>query len=131
LGPILNAYLQLANGPFLVGAAFATTAASFLGLSAYAVITKKDFSFLSGFLMMGFFVLMAAVIMSMLFDLSAFHIAISCAFVLFSGAAILWQTGSIVNGGETNYIRATVTLYVQIYNMFLSLLHIFGALGDD
>ena len=131
LGPILNAYLTLSNGGELIAAALGTTAFAFVGLSAFAVISRKDFSFLSGFLMVGFFVLMGSVVLAWLFDLSGFHVAISCGFVLFSCAAILWQTSAIVRGGETNYILATITLYVQIYNLFLSLLHIFGALGDD
>jgi modulator of FtsH protease len=74
---------------------------------------------------------MGAVLLSWLFDLSGFHTAISAGFVLFSCAAILWQTSAIIHGGETNYIIATITLYVQIYNLFLSLLHIFGVMGDD
>lgn len=131
LGPILNAYLNLANGPGLVASALGTTAAAFVGLSAFALVTRKDFSFLSGFLVMGFFVLMGAVVLSLFFDLSAFSVAISCGFVLFASAAILWQTSAIVHGGETNYILATVTLFVSIYNLFLSLLHIFGVMGDE
>ena len=131
IGPILNAYLSLANGASLVMSALGTTAAAFIGLSAYAVVTRKDFSFLSGFLVVGFFVLMGAVVLGLFFDLSAFSVAISCGFVLFAGAAILWQTGAIIHGGETNYIRATVTLFASFYNLFLSLLHIFGVMSDD
>lgn len=131
LGPILNMYLGLANGGAIVTSALSTTAMAFVGLSAFAVITKKDFSFLSGFLVVGFFVLMGAVLLSLFFDLSAFHTAISAGFVLFASAAILWQTSAIVHGGETNYLLATVTLYTSIYNLFLSLLHIFGVMGDD
>jgi modulator of FtsH protease len=130
LGPILNMYLSLANGPTLVASALATTAAAFVGLSAYAVITRKDFSFLSGFLVVGFFVLMGAVLLSIVMDLSAFHTAISAGFVLFASAAILWQTSAIVRGGETNYLLATVLLYTSIYNLFVSLLHIFGVMDD-
>ncbi len=131
LGPILNVYLSLANGGMLVTSALATTAVAFVGLSGYALITRKDFSFLSGFLVVGFFVLMGAVVLSWLFDLSGFHTAISAGFVLFASAAILWQTSAIVHGGETNYLLATVLLYTQIYNLFLSLLHIFGVMGED
>jgi modulator of FtsH protease len=131
LGPILNLYLSLANGGAIVGAAFGTTAFAFVGLSAYALVTRKDFSFLSGFLVVGFFVLMGAVLLSIFFDLSAFSTAISAGFVLFASAAILYQTSAIIHGGETNYILATVTLYVSIYNLLLSLLHIFGVMGDD
>ena len=130
IGPILNMYLSMANGGSLVVSALGTTAAAFVGLSAYAIITRKDFSFLSGFLVVGFFVLMGAVVLSWLFDLSAFSVAISCGFVLFASAAILWQTGAIIHGGETNYIRATVMLFVSFYNLFMSLLHIFGAMDD-
>ena len=131
LGPILNMYLSLPNGGSIVASAFGTTAIAFIGLSAYALITRKDFSFLSGFLVVGFFVLMGAVLLGLFFDLSAFSTAISAGFVLFAAAGILWQTSAIIHGGETNYILATVTLYVQIYNLLLSLLHIFGVMGDD
>ncbi len=131
LGPILNAYLSLANGPGLVVSALGTTAAAFVGLSAFAVVTRKDFSFLSGFLVVGFFVLMGAVVLGLFFDLSAFSVAISCGFVLFASAAILWQTSAIIHGGETNYVRATVSLFVSFYNLFISLLHIFGVMSDE
>ena len=131
LGPILNAYLSLANGPSLVVSALGTTAAAFVGLSAFAIVTRKDFSFLSGFLVVGFFVLMGAVVLGLFFDLSAFSVAISCGFVLFASAAILWQTSAIIHGGETNYVRATVSLFVSFYNLFLSLLHIFGVMSDE
>ena len=119
------------TGDVLIASALGTTALAFVGLSAFALMTRKDFSFLSGFLVVGFFVLMGAVLLAWLFDLSGFHLAISCGFVLFACAAILWQTSAIIHGGETNYILATVTLYVQIYNLFISLLHIFGAFGED
>lgn len=131
LGPILNVYLSLSNGSQLVASALGTTAVAFVGLSAYALITRKDFSFLSGFLVVGFFVLMGAVLLSWLFDLSGMHTAISAGFVLFASAAILFQTSAIVHGGETNYLLATITLYVSIYNLFLSLLQIFGVMGED
>ena len=131
IGPIINIYLSMANGPSLVTSALGTTAAAFVGLSAFAVITRKDFSFLSGFLVVGFFVLMGAVVLSLFFDLSAFSVAISSAFVLFASAAILWQTSAIIHGGETNYIIATVTLFASFYNLFVSLLHIFGVMGDE
>ncbi len=131
LGPIVSLYLSLPNGPELVTSALGTTALAFVGLSGYAVVTRKDFSFLRGFLVVGFFVLMGAVLLSFFFDLGAFQTAISAGFVLFASAAILYQTSAIVHGGETNYLIATVVLYTQIYNLFLSLLQIFGGIGDD
>ena len=131
LGPILSAYLSLPNGGTLVASALGTTALAFVGLSAYALVTRKDFSFLSGFIVVGVCVLLGVIVMSLFFDLSAFHTAISAGVVLLASAIILWQTSAIIHGGETNYVLATVTLYVQIYNLFLSLLHIFGVMGDD
>ncbi|MEM9744850.1 MAG: Bax inhibitor-1/YccA family protein [Pseudomonadota bacterium] len=130
LGPILDAYLQY-RGSGVVVSALGTASFAFVGLSAFALITRKDFSFLSGFLTVGIFVLMGAVVFAWLFELSGWHTAISVGFVLFSSAAILYQTGAIVNGGERNYIRATTTLFVSFYNLFVSLLQIFGVMGDD
>tara|TARA_R110001606_G_scaffold399134_2_gene581005 strand:+ start:18037 stop:18708 length:672 start_codon:yes stop_codon:yes gene_type:complete len=130
-GPILNAYLSLPNGGSLVAMALGMTAMVFLGLSAYAILTRKDFSFLSGFIMAGFVVLLCAVVASIFIDVSGLALAISAGFVLFSSAIILYQTSSIIHGGEDNYIMATITLFVSIYNIFLSLLHILGIFGDD
>jgi len=130
-GPTISLYLSLPQGSSIVASALGTASFAFVGLSAFAVVTKKDFSFLSGFITVGFFVLMGAVVLSWLFELSMLHTAISAGFVLFSCAVILWQTGDIVNGGERNYISATVTLYVSFYNLFMSLLHIFGVMSDD
>ena len=131
LGPILNAYLATSAGTAMLTTALGTAATAFVGLSAVALITRKDFGFLGGFLTVGFFVLMGAVVLSWLFDLSGFQLAISAGFVLFASAAILWQTSAIIHGGETNYISATVTLYVSLYNLFISLLNIFGIMGDE
>lgn len=132
LGPILNLYLQLNNGGQLIATALGLTGFTFLGLSAYALTSRKDFSFLSTFMVAGFFVLMGAVVLGLFMNIPGLQLAISVGFVLFSSAAILYQTGALVNGGERNYILATVTLYVSIYNLFLSLLHILGAFsGDD
>ena len=131
LGPLLTLYLKLPNGLQLVGQSLALTAVAFVGLSAYAVTTRKDFSFLSGFLVTGFFVLMGAIVLAYFVDISGLALAISVGIVLFACAAILFETGQIVSGGETNYIRATVSLYVSIYNLFTSLLHLLGAGGDD
>ncbi len=126
LGPILNMYLGLPNGGSVIASAAGMTALAFFGLSAYALISRKDMSFLSGFLMAGFWILLGAVVLSFFVQISGLQLAISAGFVLFAAAAILFQTSAIVHGGEDNYIMATITLYVSIYNMFISLLQIFG-----
>ncbi|MBO3274176.1 Bax inhibitor-1/YccA family protein [Pseudomonas schmalbachii] len=131
LGPILNIYLGMANGASVISSAFFMTALVFFGLSAYVLTTRKDMSFLSGFITAGFFVLLGAVLVSMFFQISGLQLAISAAFVLFSSAMILFQTSAIIHGGERNYIMATISLYVSIYNLFLSLLQIFGIMGSD
>jgi modulator of FtsH protease len=131
LGPLLTFYVATPNGPALVGQALALTAGAFIGLSLYALITRKDFSFLGGFLVAGFFVLMGAILVNYFAEISGLHLVISCGVVLFASALILWETSQVIHGGETNYIRATVGLYVSIYNLFTSLLHLLGAFGDD
>ena len=131
LGPIVGHYLRLANGPSLVASALGCTALAFVGLSAYALVTRRDFSFLSGFIVVGSFVLLGVILASLFFDLSAVQGAISAGVVLLSCALILWQTSAIIQGGETNYVLATVSLYVSIYNLFLSLLQLFGMGGED
>ncbi|KPB71756.1 Bax inhibitor-1/YccA family protein [Pseudomonas syringae pv. tagetis] len=131
LGPILNRYLGMAGGAEVVSSAFAMTALVFGGLSAYVLITRKDMSFLGGFITAGFFVLLGAVLASMFFQISGLQLAISAGFVLFSSVCILFQTSAIIQGGERNYIMATVSLYVSIYNLFVSLLQIFGIMSRD
>lgn len=131
LGPILNMYMGLPNGGSVISSAFAMTAFVFTGLSAFVLITRKDMSFLSGFITAGFFVLLAAMIAGLIFNISGLQLAISAGFVLFSSAVILFQTSSIINGGERNYIMATISLYVSIYNMFISLLSILGFASRD
>lgn len=131
LGPILNAYLSLPNGGQLVTMALGMTALVFFGLSAYAILTRKDFSFLSGFIMAGFIVLLCAVVASFFIQISGLQLAISAGFVLFSSAVILFQTSAIIHGGEDNYIMATITLFVSIYNLFLSLLQLLGIFSND
>ena len=131
LGPILGYYMASANGSQLVMTALGGTAFIFFGLSAYALISKKDFSFLSGFMMAGFLVILAAVVANIFLQIPALQLALSAAFMLFSSAAILVQTGAIINGGERTYILATVTLYVSLYNIFLSVLNLLTAFGGD
>jgi len=131
LGPILNRYLGMAGGAEVVSSAFAMTALVFGGLSAYVLITRKDMSFLGGFITAGFFVLLGAVLASFFFQISGLQLAISAGFVLFSSVCILFQTSAIIHGGERNYIMATISLYVSIYNLFVSLLQLFGIMGRD
>ena len=129
LGPVLNMYLGAGMGD-LVFTALSMTALVFFGLSAFALVTKKDFSFMSKFLLVGGLVLLGGVIANLFLGLSGVHLALSAGFVIFSSALILFQTSAIVHGGETNYINATVTLFVSIYNLFLSLLSLLGMSRD-
>ncbi|WP_192036989.1 Bax inhibitor-1/YccA family protein [Halomonas sp. YLGW01] len=132
LGPILSAYLTLPNGAALIMNALAMTGATFIGLSAVALVTKKDFGFLANFLTAGAIVLILAMVAGIFFEIPALSLAVSAGFVLFSSAAILFQTSEIVHrSGETNYILATITLYVSIYNLFISLLSILGIMSND
>jgi len=130
LGPILSVYMSFSNGSSMIMSALGITGLSFLGLSAYALVSKKDFSFLNGFITVGFFVLLFAVIAGIFIKMPALQIFISACFALFSAAVILLQTSQIVRGGETNYIVATVNLYVSLYNMFLSILSLLGMSRD-
>ncbi|HGM7288795.1 TPA: FtsH protease modulator YccA [Serratia marcescens] len=125
LGPILSSFLNAGAGD-LIMLALGGTAAVFFCCSAYVLTTRKDMSFLSGMMMAGFVVLLVAVIANLFLQIPALHLAISALFILFSAGAILWETSNIIHGGETNYIRATVSLYVSLYNMFISLLNILG-----
>lgn len=131
LGPMLNAYLQLANGPSLIMQALGGTAVVFFTLSGYVVTTKKDFSFMGGFLMTGLIVVMVASIALIFFQIPAAQMALSAAIVLLMSGLILFDTSRIINGGETNYIRATVALYLDIYNLFVNLLALLGLSSDD
>ena len=131
LGPILNAYLSMANGASMIMSALGITGLSFLGLSAYTLISEKDFSFLNSFIIVGSCVLLFAVIAGIFVQMPALQIFISAGFALFSAAVILLQTSEIVRGGETNYIMVTVNLYVSLYNMFLSILALLGMANDD
>jgi len=132
LGPILTMYLSLPKGPEIVMTALGGTGVIFLALSGYALTTKKDFSFMGGFLFAGILVAFVAGIAAMLFSMPGLSLAVSAMFVLLMCGLILYQTSQIVNGGETNYILATTTLYVSLYNLFTSLLHLLTAFsGDD
>jgi modulator of FtsH protease len=126
LGPIVSHYLGMANGGQTVAMAMGGTAAIFLGLSAYAVTTRKDFSFMGGFLMVGILVAFLAGLAAIFFAIPALSLAVSAAFVLLMSGLILFETSNIIHGGETNYVMATVTLFVAIFNLFTSLLQLLG-----
>ena len=132
LGPMLNAYIAaFSNGSQLVMLALGGTGAIFVGLSGYALTSKRDFSFMGGFLMAGILVAFLAGLAAIFFSIPALSLGVSVMFVLLMCGLILYQTSEIVNGGETNYILATLTLYVALYNLFTSLLHLLGAFGGD
>lgn len=131
LGPIVNMYLGLPNGSQIVMQALGGTGIIFFALSAYAVKSQKDFSFMGGFLFVGILVAFLAGLAALFFEMPGLSLAVSAMFVLLMAGLILYETSQIVNGGETNYIMATVTLYVSIYNLFTSLLHLLGAFSGD
>lgn len=130
LGPILSSLIA-AGASDIIMLALGGTALVFFCCSAYVLTTRKDMSFLSGMMMAGFVVLIVGVIANLFLQLPALHLALSGLFILFSAGAILWETSNIIHGGETNYIRATVSLYVSIYNLFVSLLSILGIMRNN
>ncbi|NIN35470.1 MAG: Bax inhibitor-1/YccA family protein [Gammaproteobacteria bacterium] len=132
LGPMINAYLTtFSNGAELVMLAMGGTGAIFLGLSGYALTTRKDFSFLGGYLFVGILTAFLGGIAALIFNLPIMSLAISAIFILLMSGLILYETSEIIHGGETNYIMATITLYVSIYNLFASLLHLLGAFAGE
>jgi modulator of FtsH protease len=131
LGPIISAYLSMPNGSEIVMTAMGGTGVIFLGLSGYALTTRKDFSFMGGFLMVGILVAFLAGLASFFFTMPGLSLAVSAMFVLLMSGLILYQTSAIIHGGETNYVMATLTLYISIYNLFTSLLHLLGAFNND
>ena len=131
LGPILNSYLALPNGGQMVMTALGGTAALFLGLAGYALVSRKDFSFMGGFLMSGILVGFIAGLGAVFFEMPGLSLAVSAMFVLLMSGLILYETSNIIHGGETNYIMATVTLFVAIFNLFTSLLHLLGFMNNE
>lgn len=131
LGPLLTAVLSLSNGSQIVTTAMFGTGAIFLALSGYVLTTRKDFTFMGGFLMVGMLVIFLAALGNIFFQIPALSLAISAAVILLMSGFILWETSNIIHGGETNYIMATVSLYVSIFNIFQSLLMILGIFGGD
>ncbi|MCU7843256.1 MAG: Bax inhibitor-1/YccA family protein [Candidatus Thiodiazotropha sp. (ex Monitilora ramsayi)] len=131
LGPILNAYMAMPNGGQIVMTAMGATGAIFLSLSGYALSTRKDFSFMGSFLAVGILVAFFAGLAAVFFEISGLSVAVSSMFILLMAGLILYETSNIIHGGETNYIMATVTLYVSIFNLFTSLLHLIGFMNSD
>ena len=131
LGSILSIYMAMANGPQIVATAMGGTGIIFLGLSGYALTSKKDFSFLGGFLFAGMMVVLLAIIASIFIQIPALSLAISSAVIMIMSGFILFDTSRIINGGETNYIMATYGIFLSIFNIFISLLNILGIMSDD
>lgn len=133
LGPMISAYLSFfSNGSQLVMLAMGGTATIFLGLSGYVLASRRDFSFLGSFVTVGALIAFVVAIGALLFQLPTVSLAASAMFMVVSSGLILWQTSDIVHGHETNYIMATVSLYVSIYNLFVSLLQLLGVFsGED
>ena len=131
LGPIINIYLQAANGAQIVTTALGGTGIIFLGLSGYVLTTKKDFTFMAGFLMTGLMVILLGILANLFLQIPAFSLAISAGVIMLMSGFILFDTSRIVRGGETNYIMATYGMYLSIFNIFIHLLSILGFMGDD
>lgn len=131
LGPILNMYLHtFQNGHEIIMMSLGSTGLIFFALSAYAMTSRKDFSFMGGFLMVGMLVAFLGSLAAIFFHIPALMLAVSAAFVLISSGLILFETSQIISGGEQNYIMATITIYVSLYNLFISLLQLFGAFNN-
>jgi modulator of FtsH protease len=131
LGPIINMYLGMANGSQIVGTAFAMTGVTFLGLSAYAITSRRNFNMLGGMLFAGLIVAVIASIANIFLQIPALSLAVSGVMVLLMSGYILYDTSRMVNGGETNYVMMTVSLYLNIYMLFVHLLNIVGFLNSD
>ena len=131
LGPMLNHYLHVAGGGQLIMQALGGTALVFFALSAYVLTTRKDFSFTGGFLMTGLIVVLLAGIANIFFHMPAIYLAMNAAIILLMSVSILFHTSQIIHGGERNYLMATVSLYLALYNMFVSLLQLLGIFGSD
>lgn len=131
LGPVISMYLSLANGPQLVGTALGGTAVIFLGLAGYAMTSKRDFSFMGGFVAIGMMVMVIGMIANIFLQMPIMAVVISGGIIMLMSALILMQIGSIINGGETNYIMATYSLYLSVFNIFISLLQLLGMFSSD
>ncbi len=131
LGPILTMYASLQNGGNIITLSLAGTGVIFMGLSAYALTTRKDFSFLGGFLMVGFLLVLLAAVANIFLQIPAMSLMISAVVIMIMSGFILYDTSRIIHGGETNYVLATIGLYMTIFNIFISLLQILGIMGND
>ena len=131
LGSILSMYLAMPKGPQIIATAMGGTGIIFLGLSAYAMTTKRDFSFMGGFLFAGMMVLVIAMLANIFLEMPALAMAVSGGIILVMSGFILFDTSRIINGGETNYIMATYGLYLSIFNIFISLLNLLGMMSND
>ena len=130
LGPILNMFLAI-QGAEPIMMALGSTALIFFASSAYVLTTRKNLSFMTGFLMTGLLLAFVSSIANYFLQIPALSLTVSAVFALLSTGLIMWQTSAIIHGGERNYISATVTLFVMLYNLFVSLLQIFGVMGGD
>jgi len=131
IGPLLNAYMQIANGGQIIATAFSGTGLIFLALSGYALTSKKDFSFMAGFLMVGMVIAVVAMVANIFLGMPALSLAISSAVILIMSGFILYDTSAIIRGEQTNYILATVGMYLSIFNIFIHLLNLLGALSRE
>jgi len=131
LGPVVQLYLNMPNGAQTVALALGGTGVIFLGLSGYALSSRRDFSFMGGFLFAGMMVMLVAVLANIFLQIPALQLAIAAGFILLMSGFILFQTSALVHGGETNYISATYGLYLSIFNIFISLLQILGIFSDE
>lgn len=129
IGPMVAYYLAV--NPSIVMTALGGTGVIFLGLSGYALTTRKDFSFMGGFLMVGMLVIIGASLLNIFMGIPALSLTVSAGVIMIMSGFILYETSSIIHGGETNYIMATASLFLSLLNMFSALLHLLGALGDD
>lgn len=131
LGPLLSYTLNFSNGPQIIATALGGTGIIFLGLSAYVLTTRKDFSFMGGFLLVGMLVAILFMLANIFLQIPALNLGLSAMVILLMSGFILWETSNIIHGGETNYVMATVSLYVSIYNIFANLLMLLGIFGGD
>jgi len=131
LGPVVQMYLNMPNGAMTVALALGGTGVIFLALSGYALSSRRDFSFMGGFIFAGMMVMLVAVLANIFLQIPALQLAIAAGFILLMSGFILFQTSAMVHGGETNYISATYGLYLSIFNIFISLLQILGIFNDE